>query len=79
MKGVPERLTSNDQPTRIWTHNMKSIHVHEVFKPHTRGSKNTETGHMAATLGAGVRDGELFDAMIKENLIAVGGTNQVRN
>ncbi|KAH8600163.1 hypothetical protein B0O99DRAFT_649509 [Bisporella sp. PMI_857] len=50
-----------------------SIHVHEAFKPHTRGSKNTETGHMAATLGAGVRDGELFDAMIKENLIAVGG------
>ncbi|KFY78340.1 hypothetical protein V499_02483 [Pseudogymnoascus sp. VKM F-103] len=60
----------------IWTHNMKSIRVHEAFKPHTRGSKNTETGHMAATLGAGVRDGELFDAVIKENLIAVGGTNQ---
>ncbi|KAH8586194.1 hypothetical protein B0O99DRAFT_529182 [Bisporella sp. PMI_857] len=68
--------TGHNGAGRIWTHNMKSIHVHEAFKPHTRGSKNTETGHMAATLGAGVRDGELFDAMIKENLIAVGGTNQ---
>jgi hypothetical protein len=32
---------------------------------------------MAATLGAGVQDGELFKAMSKHNAIAVGGTNAV--
>lgn len=56
---------------------MKNIQIHEAFKPHTRGFNETGNTHMAATLGAGVRDGELFDALIKENLIAVGGTNVV--
>lgn len=32
---------------------------------------------MAATLGAGVRDGELFKAMADHNAIAVGGTSNV--
>lgn len=32
---------------------------------------------MAATLGAGVQDGELFAAMAKHNAIAVGGQNNV--
>jgi hypothetical protein len=32
---------------------------------------------MAATLGAGVQDGELYAAMAKHNAIAVGGENNV--
>lgn len=32
---------------------------------------------MAATLGAGVQDGELFKAMAEYQAIAVGGTNPV--
>lgn len=34
---------------------------------------------MAATLGAGVQDGELFKVMAEHNAIAVGGTNPVRS
>jgi hypothetical protein len=33
---------------------------------------------MAATLGAGVQDGEMFAALAKHNATAVGGTNMVR-
>lgn len=33
---------------------------------------------MAATLGAGVQDGELYAAMAEHNAIAVGGENNVR-
>lgn len=33
---------------------------------------------MAATLGAGVQDGELFAALAQHNATAVGGTNMVR-
>lgn len=63
---------------RVWTHNLKQIRFHEVFQPQSCGVKtaNNET-QMAATLGAGVRDGELFEAMAKHNAIAVGGTNKV--
>lgn len=32
---------------------------------------------MAATIGAGVQDGEFFKAMAEHNVIAVGGTNMV--
>ncbi|KAI0382709.1 hypothetical protein F5Y04DRAFT_252178 [Hypomontagnella monticulosa] len=60
----------------FWTHNLKDIQVHEDFKPQGSELNGTyPTAHMAATLGAGVQDGELFEAMAKKSLIAVGGTN----
>lgn len=34
---------------------------------------------MAATIGAGVQDRELFKAMAEHKSIAVGGTNMVRS
>ncbi|KAK8141721.1 hypothetical protein G3M48_009999 [Beauveria asiatica] len=60
----------------IWTHNMKSIHVHNAFRPRQNGTLDAEKPQMAATIGAGVRDGELFAAMTRRKLLAVGGTNQ---
>ncbi|KAJ5681032.1 hypothetical protein N7536_012171 [Penicillium majusculum] len=56
----------------IWTHNIKDIQYHESYTPQTCSGNNTG---MAATLGAGVQDGELFAAMAKHNAIAVGGQN----
>jgi hypothetical protein len=53
---------------------MKDIQYHERFIPQT--CLSNQTG-MAATLGAGVQDGELFAAMAKHNAIAVGGENNV--
>ncbi|KAL4919489.1 hypothetical protein BDW62DRAFT_179025 [Aspergillus aurantiobrunneus] len=54
----------------IWTHNMKKFEFHDSFKP-----CETCMSHMAATVGAGIQDGELFAAVAKHNAIAVGGTN----
>jgi hypothetical protein len=59
---------------RIWTHNMKNIQYHQMFTP--QSCLSNKTG-MAATLGAGVQDGELFAAMAKHDAIAVGGQNNV--
>lgn len=59
----------------VWTHNLKKIQFHENFQPESCLSKNHT--HMAATLGAGVQDGELFKAMAEHHAIAVGGTNFV--
>ncbi|KAB8069122.1 hypothetical protein BDV29DRAFT_161738 [Aspergillus leporis] len=56
----------------IWTHHMKDIQYHEKFTPQSCSSNRT---HMAATLGAGVQDGDLYAAMAKHNAIAVGGEN----
>jgi hypothetical protein len=53
---------------------MKDIQYHENFTPRSCSSNRT---HMAATLGAGVQDGELYAAMAKHNAIAVGGENNV--
>ena len=59
---------------RIWTHHMKDIQYHEKFMPQSCPSNRT---HMAATLGAGVQDGELYAAMAKHDAISVGGENNV--
>ncbi|GFF31211.1 FAD binding domain protein [Aspergillus udagawae] len=61
----------------IWTHHMKEIQFHERFQLHQcskLGSGGNAT-FMAATLGAGVQDGEMFAALAKHNATAVGGTN----
>lgn len=59
---------------RIWTHHMKSFEFHDKFKPE---SCQKEESTMAATLGAGIQDGELFANMAKHDAIAVGGENAV--
>ncbi|KAL2843346.1 FAD/FMN-containing dehydrogenase [Aspergillus pseudoustus] len=59
----------------IWTHHMKQIQYSTNFIPSGSPSRN-DTGQMAFTLGAGVQDGELFDALPLHNVIAVGGTNK---
>ncbi|GFN19172.1 FAD binding domain protein [Aspergillus tubingensis] len=56
----------------IWTHHMKSFEFHDKFKPE---SCQKEESTMAATLGAGIQDGELFANMAKHDAIAVGGEN----
>ncbi|KAI2907944.1 CAZyme family AA7 [Aspergillus niger] len=64
----------------IWTHHLKKIQFHEHFQP-SQCSKINSTAvtanqtTMAATLGAGLQDGELFAALAKHNATAVGGTN----
>jgi hypothetical protein len=59
---------------------LKEIQFHERFQLHQcskLGSGGNAT-FMAATLGAGVQDGEMFAALAKHNATAVGGTNMVR-
>ncbi|KAE8331920.1 hypothetical protein BDV39DRAFT_167817 [Aspergillus sergii] len=70
-----ERSTAHGSLS-IWTHNLKQIQFHENFQPQSCKTRTrvNET-QMAATLGAGVQDGELFKAMSKHKAIAVGGTN----
>ncbi|KAI0479882.1 hypothetical protein F4859DRAFT_530027 [Xylaria cf. heliscus] len=59
----------------IWTHHMKKIEFHDDFKPQACFNGTNISKQMAATLGAGVQDGELFAEMANHNAIAVGGTN----
>ncbi|KAI0447903.1 hypothetical protein F4803DRAFT_571551 [Xylaria telfairii] len=59
----------------IWTHYMKHIEFHEDFRPQGCFNGSAPSKQMAATLGAGVQDGELFAEMANHNAIAVGGTN----
>ncbi|KAI9933667.1 hypothetical protein MW887_008140 [Aspergillus wentii] len=56
----------------VWMHNLKDIQFHESFQPQSCKTNKTQ---MAATIGAGVQDGELFAAMAKYDAMAVGGTN----
>ncbi|GKZ16856.1 hypothetical protein AbraIFM66951_006348 [Aspergillus brasiliensis] len=59
----------------IWTHHLKKIQFHEHFHPRQCNATTNRTTTMAATLGAGVQDGEMFAALAKHNVTAVGGTN----
>ncbi|KAF2964044.1 hypothetical protein GQX73_g9539 [Xylaria multiplex] len=59
----------------IWTHYMKNIEFHKDFKPQGCFNGTGPSKQMAATLGAGVQDGELFAEMANHDAIAVGGTN----
>ncbi|KAI3533997.1 hypothetical protein CSPX01_12348 [Colletotrichum filicis] len=60
----------------IWTHHMKSFVFHEIFQPvgcSFNASKQDE--QMAATIGAGLQDGELFEALAGHNAFGTSGTN----
>ncbi|KAB8279118.1 hypothetical protein BDV30DRAFT_222328 [Aspergillus minisclerotigenes] len=56
----------------IWTHHMKSFEYHDEFIAESCPSQEAT---MAATVGAGIQDGELFANMAKHDAIAVGGEN----
>ena len=56
---------------------MKNITFHQRFLPQHCNATAEDWSGMALTIGAGVQDGELFQAAAKYNAIAVGGTNNV--
>jgi hypothetical protein len=61
-------------PATAVKHHMKQFKIHQSFKPSNCSSANS---HMAATVGAGIQDGELLDQLAKRNLTAVAGTSMV--
>ena len=55
---------------------MKNITFHENFRPQNC-SVNILAPQIAATLGAGVQDYEMYEVMDKHNAAMVGGANPV--
>ncbi|KAJ3941139.1 uncharacterized protein N0V96_009017 [Colletotrichum fioriniae] len=61
----------------ISTHHMKSSVFHETFQPTGCSVNASRRGaRMAATIGAGIQDGELFEALAGHNAFGTGGTNK---
>ncbi|KAJ6039271.1 uncharacterized protein N7446_014019 [Penicillium canescens] len=56
----------------IWTHNMKNIRIHPSFTP---AKCDSAESHDAATLGAGVQDGEIIQYLAKHNMTTVIGSS----
>ncbi|TLD15080.1 FAD-binding domain-containing protein [Venturia nashicola] len=56
----------------IWTHHLKNITYHESFNVGHCPSSSAQT---AATLGAGVQVGEMYEALEKYGMTMVGGAN----
>ncbi|KAB2575366.1 FAD-linked oxidoreductase ZEB1 [Lasiodiplodia theobromae] len=59
----------------IWTHHMKTFEFHDHYVPVGCGPNSTDA-HMAATVGAGTQDAEVFTNAGRHNVIMVGGTNK---
>ncbi|KAH7217798.1 hypothetical protein DER44DRAFT_835117 [Fusarium oxysporum] len=59
----------------IWTHNLKSIDLREDFNLTCPNAEDAPSPRMAATVGGGVQDGEMFEALAAQNALAVGGTS----
>ncbi|RKK06356.1 hypothetical protein BFJ69_g15558 [Fusarium oxysporum] len=59
----------------IWTHNLKGIELIENFNSTCPNSKDTPSPRMAATVGAGVQDGEMVETLAARNALAVSGTS----
>lgn len=60
--------------SRVWTHNMKNIRIHRSFTP---AKCDSAESHDAATLGAGIQDGEIIQYLAKKNMTTVIGSNLV--
>lgn len=56
---------------------MKSIDLQEDFNLTCPNAKDAPSPRMAATVGAGVQDGEMFEALAAQDALAVGGTSGV--
>ncbi|KAL1874322.1 hypothetical protein Daus18300_003686 [Diaporthe australafricana] len=61
----------------IWTHNLQSFQFHQSFTPKSCGLNGTGANitYMGATVGAGMQDQTLSDALANHNALAVSGTN----
>ncbi|VZH90601.1 unnamed protein product [Fusarium fujikuroi] len=59
----------------IWTHNLKSIELRQDFNLTCPNAQDAPSPRMAATVGAGVQDGEMFEFLAAQNALAVGGTS----
>ncbi|KAF5012635.1 hypothetical protein FDECE_1327 [Fusarium decemcellulare] len=59
----------------IWTHHMKTIEIQKAFLPSCAKDSANKVPQVAAKVGAGVQDGELFTSLARHNVTAVGGTN----
>ncbi|KAH8898411.1 FAD binding domain protein [Thozetella sp. PMI_491] len=71
-----ELRSSAPNSLSIWTHNMKSFTFHETFQALGCSVNTTKrNAQMAATIGAGMQDGELFKALAGRNAMGTGGTN----
>lgn len=53
---------------------MKGLDFHDSYTPQ---SCSRNVSHMAATLGAGEQDDDVFQALAKHNAVTVGGTFDV--
>lgn len=53
---------------------MKGLEFHESYTPQ---SCSRNVSHMAATLGAGEQDDDVYQALAKYNAVTVGGTFDV--
>lgn len=56
----------------IWTHHLKNITYHDSFQVEKCPASSVQT---AATLGAGVQVGEMYEALEKYGMTMVGGAN----
>ncbi|KAE9967135.1 hypothetical protein EG328_008397 [Venturia inaequalis] len=56
----------------IWTHHLKNITYHDTFHVSSCPSSSVQT---AATLGAGVQVGEMYEALEKHGMTMVGATD----
>jgi hypothetical protein len=56
---------------------LKGIELIEDFNSTCPNSKDTPRPRMAATVGAGVQDGEMVEALAAMNALAVSGTSNV--
>ncbi|KAK7444908.1 hypothetical protein Landi51_08266 [Colletotrichum acutatum] len=69
------RRSSAPGSLSIWTHHMKYFVFHETFQPVGCLNTSKRDAPMAATIGAGLQDGELFEALAGHNAFGTGGTN----
>ncbi|KAG7416672.1 FAD-linked oxidoreductase ZEB1 [Fusarium oxysporum f. sp. raphani] len=62
----------------VWTHHLRGFKLDKKWVPTCRDSKPCKHSkpQMAATIGAGMQDIDLFDAAATEGAAVVGGTNQ---
>lgn len=66
------------RPHRIWTHHIRGIEFHDDFQSETCAGGDSSKPQMAATIGAGEVDGDVYEALDKHGAIVVGGANPVR-
>jgi hypothetical protein len=59
----------------IWTHNIHGFEFHDEWKPDGCSAANSTSKQMAATIGAGMQDREVYSLAAANGAIIVGGSN----